>query len=184
MSGEEDSVSQSVQLQHMETTSVFHRGLEWEMKKNLICATRVTERKENETMCLWKWPAQEESNPLFPWIGGGAHPYISLLLYAMKMSSLTKNFCSLYMEGPDRHSLANEVPAAYRATALAACAVPDTGFCRVSKMDKMGGVLMPQLLQFTAWWFKLIHQTWTGAPEVWAHIPAAGGGDYLLNYCK
>jgi len=45
-------------------------------------------------------------------------------------------------------------------------------------------MLMPQLLQFTAWWFKLIHQKWTGAPEVWAHIPAAGGGDYLLNYFK
>lgn len=119
--------------------------------------------------------------PLFPLGRGKAYLYISLLLYAMKMSSLTKNFCFLYMGGPNRHSLANEVLAAYCGTA---CAVPNTGFCRVSKMDKMGGVLMSQLLQLTAWWFKLIHQTWTGAPEVWAHIPAAGGGDYLLNYCK
>jgi len=43
---------------------------------------------------------------------------------------------------------------------------------------------MPQLLQLTAWWFKLILQTWTGTPEVQAHILAAGGSDYILNCCK
>jgi len=43
---------------------------------------------------------------------------------------------------------------------------------------------MPQLLQLTAWWFKLILQTWTGSAEVQAHILAAGGSDYILNCCK
>lgn len=103
------------------------------------------------------------------------------------MSSLTKNFCCLYPQGPDRHSLANQVPAAYHGTALAACAIPATGVSLIAesaKWTKKQGVPAPQLLQFTAWWFKLIRQTCSGAPEIWAHIPAAGGDDYLLNYCK
>lgn len=99
--GEQESASQSVQLQHMETTAVFHEGHEWGMKKNLICVTRVSERKENETISA----GASEGGPhkkqvslylLFPLDGGKAYLYIPLLMYVMQMSFLNKNFCSLY----------------------------------------------------------------------------------------
>lgn len=116
--------------------------------------------------------------------------YILLLMYVMQMSSLAKIFLLFVPLG---YSALTGIPWQIKFQQLTMVppwlSVPSLpvglwSYCRVSKMDKVEGVPMPQLLHFTSWQFKLILQTWTGAPEVWAHIPAAGGGDYISNCCK
>lgn len=66
-------------------------------------------------------------------------------MYVMQMSSLDKIFfalCAFRVQCPDRHSLANQVPAAYNGTALAVCAIPATGvmvFLQSQQNGQSGG---------------------------------------------
>lgn len=65
------------------------------MKKTLICVTRVSERKENETVSAGAsegGPHKKQVNLylLFPLYGEKVYLYILLLMYVMQISFLNK----------------------------------------------------------------------------------------------